>query len=242
MARLGVFGMWRHGVVAATVLAGSGLVLAGVIGDSDRDLPERFEAKQVLVTPAGEDGVRIREVVDQDFGSHDRHGYERVIPNDFGVPTNVTASSPDAPDDVSVANQGLETVIRIGDPGQTVSGQHRYVLEYTLPEAQLSTGALNLDIIHAGEPYETERFEVVVTGMTLDDPSCSQGALGTEGGCTLEPDGDTYRAVISPLPTDDFLTISGFVTGRFAPADVPEPALPERREEPNRVPLAAVML
>ena len=55
-----------------------------------------------LVEPAGDDGLRIRETVDNDFGSFDRHGYERRIPNDFGVPTDVEATSPDAPDDVTV--------------------------------------------------------------------------------------------------------------------------------------------
>ena len=64
--------------------------------------PERFDAKQIEVSPAGNAGLRIREVVDQDFGSFDRHGYQRIIPNDFGVPTHIAARSPDAPADVSV--------------------------------------------------------------------------------------------------------------------------------------------
>ncbi|HEU4839926.1 MAG TPA: hypothetical protein VFT09_00740, partial [Ilumatobacteraceae bacterium] len=83
MAGLGSLGKWRHAVVGATILGGSALALTGLIG-SDRS--ERFDAKQVTVTPDGDDGLRIREVVDQDFGRHDRHGYERIVPNDFGVP------------------------------------------------------------------------------------------------------------------------------------------------------------
>ena len=43
------------------------LGFAGVIGAGSH--PERFEAKTVFVQPAGTDGVRITEVVDQDFGS-----------------------------------------------------------------------------------------------------------------------------------------------------------------------------
>ena len=78
MAGLGSFGMWRHGVVAATVLGGSALVLTGFIG-GERD--EVFEHKQVTVQPAGDDGVRIREVVDVDFRQADRHGYQRVVPS-----------------------------------------------------------------------------------------------------------------------------------------------------------------
>jgi uncharacterized membrane protein YgcG len=240
MAKLGAFGVWRHGVVAASVLAGGALVLAGVVGG--RPHPERFDAKQVVVQPAGDDGVRIREVVDQDFGTHDRHGYERVIPNDFGVPTDVTATSPDAPDDVHTFPLGGETVIRVGDPNVTVTGQHRYVLEYTLPAARLTSGMLFLDIIGDQETLETGRIEVILTGLTLRDPFCSVGARGAVGGCTLQPAGDVYRTVISPLEPGEALTVSGEVTGRVPPADVPIPAIPDRREEPNRAPLAALML
>jgi uncharacterized membrane protein YgcG len=240
MARIGQFGAWRHGVVGASIVAGSALTLAGIIGVPEH--PERFDAKQILVVPAGPDGVRIREVVDQDFGSHDRHGYERIIPNDFGVPTDVEASSPDAPADVHVDQIGGDTQIRLGDPATTVTGQHRYELSYTLPNAQLSTGQLHLDLVGAGTDAETEHFEAVVTGMTLTDPACSVGAAGANGGCTLAQSGDTYRTTIEPLPAGDGVTISGTVSAVGTPADVPVPSLPARRSDDNPVPLAIAML
>jgi len=84
----------RHVVVVLAAVVVPALIFVGVLGKGV--YPERFDAKQVLVMPAGGDGVRIREVVDEDFGSKQRHGYERIIPNDFGVPVNVDASSPDA--------------------------------------------------------------------------------------------------------------------------------------------------
>jgi uncharacterized membrane protein YgcG len=240
MARIGQFGAWRHAVVGASIVAGTVLTLAGVIGVPKH--PERFDAKQILVVPAGPDGVRIREVVDQDFGSNSRHGYERIIPNDFGVPTDVEASSPDAPAEVNAEQLGGETRIRIGDPARTVTGQHRYVLSYTLPDARLSTGQLNLDLVGAGTDAETLHFEAVVSGMTLSDPGCSVGGQGTEGGCTLAQSGDTFRTTIAPLPAGDGVTISGTVTATPAAADVPEPALPARRPKDNPVPLAIAML
>ena len=85
---LGRFGWWRHAAAGMVVLGCSGLAFAGLVG-AERRTEERFEAKQVTVTPTGDDGVTIREVVDEDFGAHDRHGYERIIPNDFGEPTQV---------------------------------------------------------------------------------------------------------------------------------------------------------
>ena len=95
-----------------------------------------------------------------------------------------------------------------------MSGQHRYVLSYTLPEARLSSGELALDIIGTDETLETERFEIVVTGFELDDPLCNVGDADDSGGCELERDGDVYRAVISPLDPGEGITIGGTIVGR----------------------------
>ena len=94
--------VWQHLVVALVIAAITLLAGFRVIGAGDDALirPEHFDAKQVTVQPAagaaGGDGVRIREVVDVDFGLTERRGYQRIVPNDFGVPADVTASSPDA--------------------------------------------------------------------------------------------------------------------------------------------------
>ncbi len=222
----------HHVVVAIAAAVVPVLVVLGLAGDGM--YPERFEAKQVLVTPVG-DGVRIREVVDIDFGNTLRHGYRRTIPNDFGVPVDVVASSPDAPDDLGVSDLGSETEIRIGDPNSTTDGQHRYVLEYTLPDANLSSGQLALNIIGVDETLETERFEIVITGMRLAEPTCYQGSGASPLPCTLDADGDLYRAVIEPLEVGQALAVSGTVTELTPAADVPIPELPPRRH-PSRVP------
>ena len=70
--------------MVAAVAGTTTLVAAGLIGSPARD--ERFQAKQVIVSPAGGDAVRIREIVDIDFADEARRGYQRLIPNDFGVP------------------------------------------------------------------------------------------------------------------------------------------------------------
>ena len=239
---LGKLGWWRHLVMAVVVVGISVLALAGVIGR--KSLPERFEAKLVTVQPSGTDGVRIREVVDEDFGTKDRHGYERFIPIDFGSPTNVEASSPDANATVDVTPLGSEDRIRLGDPNTTFTGQHRYVLSYTLPNAQLSTGRLNLDII--GDPQnpetlETGRFEVDVIGLLLDNPTCDVGEAGTTGGCTLTRVGDVYRTVISPLKPGQGITIGGTITGQLPITQPSDPPIPKRRAD-DRLLLALATL
>ena len=93
--------------------------------------------------------------IDWDFGDNRRHGIVPRIPNDFGAPTDIEASSPDAPADLHVDDQGYQTIIKIGDPDTTITGQHRYTLSYTLPEAQLSTRrSSNIDIL-AGDEFVT---------------------------------------------------------------------------------------
>ncbi len=63
--------------------------MVGLLGGGVHD--ERYEAKQIAVIPIGDDGLRITEIIDDDFGTIERHGYQRLIPNDFGVPQDVVA-------------------------------------------------------------------------------------------------------------------------------------------------------
>lgn len=230
-------GALRHVAVGGSLLAAPALVLMGFLGGGVHE--ERFDAKQVLVTPAGGEGVRIREVIDQDFGTNQRHGHERIIPNDFGQPSDIEASSPDADAGVSVSElAGDKTRIRLGDPDVSIDGQHRYVLTYTLPEARLSTGVLALDIIANDETVDTTRFEVVVSGFELSNPLCSVGSSGDEGGCELVRDGDVYRAVIEPLAAGDGITIGGDIVAITEPVEVAVPPMIERRVQRSVVPLA----
>lgn len=227
---------WRHVLVGVAVVVTPAAVALGLVGNGT--YPQRFDAKQVLVWPAGGDSVRIREVVDDDFGSHDGHGYERKIPTDFGTPTDISASSPDANADLNVVDFGYEVRVRLGDPDNTIDGQHRYVLAYTLPEARLSSGFLALDIINAGEELETGRFEVVLTGFELADPACHTGRYGAIGGCTLTMVGDEYHVVLEPLRAGEGITVEGRILSLDTTTpDLTLPPLPKRRSN-DRLPLA----
>lgn len=229
---LGKIRWWQHAIVGMAVVLLSVLAGVRVIGAGDDALlrSEHFDAKQVTVWPTEsttDDGIRIREVVDIDFGLTEKHGYERIIPNDFGIPANIVASSPDANDDVSTLLIGSETRIRIGDPTITVTGRHRYVLEYELPDANLSSGQLALDIIAEGEPLQTDRFEVVLTGFEFSETTCDTGSLGSFGGCdlTLDQEGN-YVTVIEPLERGEGITVGGTIRSFVVTAIPPEPALP----------------
>ena len=232
---LGRISKARHAVVVTAVGGATALAGFGVIGAGSH--PERFDSWHVVVVPAGSDGVRITETIDQDFGSNERRGHERFVPNDFGAPIEVVAASPDAPDDLSVVNMGAETRIRIGDPDITITGQHRYTLSYTLPQAQLDRGFLALDLID-GDQFERDRFEVVIAGFELDEVNCFAGAAGSSDRCEIVERDGTYRSVIAPLEPFDGVTIDGTIVGvDAAPAAVEPPPVPSRREQGSRLPL-----
>ena len=190
------------------------------------------------MTPAGGDGLRIREVVDIDFGSDERRGYQRLIPNDFGVPVDVDGLSPDAPDDVSVVPEGDETRIRVGDPAVTNTGQHRYVLTYTLPDARLSTGELALDIIGNDETLATEHVRDRRRRPRPRRPAVQRRLVRAVRRVRPRGADGTYRAEIEHARARGTASRSaGASRAITTPPAVAEPPLPARISD-NRVPLA----
>lgn len=226
----------RHGAVIAAVAGTTLLTGTGVMGDGE--FPERFDQWQSVVQPVGVDGLRIVDTFDQDFGSNDRHGPATNIAHDFGVPTDLFADSPDAPHDLFVEQGSGSTDVRIGDPDVIVSGQHRYTFGYTLPNAFLSEGVLSLDVLDPDDK-PIDHFELVVTGMVLENPTCFVGVLGAATTCEFVESRDGYyRAVATPVPVGAGVTVEGDIVGFTEPETVPPPAIPERRST-NRAPLTA---
>ncbi|MGI8757202.1 MAG: DUF2207 family protein, partial [Acidimicrobiales bacterium] len=204
------------------------LALAGLLGE--RLVSERVEGLQVTVSPAGGDGIRIDQVIDQDFGPSDRHGPELVVPTDFGEPTEVTAKSPDAPAGVNTA-VGTDTFsIRIGDPDTTVTGQHRYRVTYVLPDAKVSSGQLALDAVGAQSDIPIDHVEVLVSGFRLSDPTCNVGGIGATGGCELRPVDGGYRVRVEHLAAHQGITIGGAIGGRNDPVTPAARPVPPRRQ------------
>lgn len=245
---LGKIGSWRHAVVGVVIGVLAALAGFGVIGGR---APERFDAKTIVVAREGERALRVTEYLDIDFGDDQRRGLIALIPDDFGAPTDIEVSAPTADDTLTVTPQVGYTEIRVGDPDITFTGQHRYVLEYTLPDAHYDSvefaaeygpgDHLEVDLVAApggvydGDP-ETGRFEAIVTGYELSDTICDVGDLGDTGGCTLADAGDgTYRAVIEPLAENDGVTVGGTIEAFAEPVEIDEPPLPEQRDGgPNR--------
>ncbi len=222
----------RRAVVIATIAGTTGLTALGVLGGGVH--PERYDQWQSVVGPAGADGVRVTDTFDQDFGTNDRRGHERYIPHDYGAPIDVVVSSPDAPDRLFVDDFGDQTRIRVGEPDVTISGQHRYTIAYTLPDAFVSGGVLSLDVLAPDDP-EIDRFELIVTGFVLRDPVCLVGSSGSDEQCEVVESRDGwFRAVVEPVESGAGITVEGDIVDVVEPETVAAPPLPERRDDGGR--------
>ncbi len=235
---LGQVSKVRHAVAIASIAGTTALTGAGVIGGGND--AERYDSFHVLIEPAGDDSLRITETIDQDFGSHDRHGTQRNIPNDYGAPIDITASSLDAPDNLSAIDYGDYTQIRIGDPNVTISGQHRYVLSYSLPAANMSDGTFAIDAVGTYFELEFVHAEVVVTGIELDQPRCFVGAFAGIDPSAIEQQDGVYRVQLDSLAPGTGVTIDGGIVALTTPAHVDPPSLPARRSD-DRLPLTLGM-
>jgi hypothetical protein len=159
-------------VVVVAVLVAVATALVALLGAG-----QRVDGLWVGATISADGSAEVVEVVDYDFGAVDKHGMYRDVP---GLRTSapVQVSSPDAPDDATVSD-GAVPRIRIGDPDQTVSGRHRYVLRYTL-DGVAPGGHLAWDAVGTGWGVGIAHVEVhVVAPVELDRTRCVAGTAGS---------------------------------------------------------------
>ena len=96
----------------------------------------------------------------------------------------------------------------------------------------MSGGRLDLDIIGNDESFETQRFEVVLTGFDFDSIECFSGAREALGGCSFERgEADDLVAVIEPFAPGEGITVSGSI------ASLVTSTLPSSPEPPGAIPI-----
>jgi uncharacterized membrane protein YgcG len=140
--------------------------------------------------------LQITERITYDFGSESRHGIFRTIPSMFTYDDvndrvyrieDVEVTSPTAPDDVEVSEEGGTTTIRVGDPDQEITGTHTYTLRYRVE------GALNGFPDHdelywnaIGDEWQApiQRARVTVQSPAdIQRVTCFQGYQGSTEAC-----------------------------------------------------------
>jgi hypothetical protein len=97
----------------------------------------------------------------------------------------VTVSSATAPDQVELIGMGSQTRIRIGDPARTVSGRHRYRIQYPLT-GLAPDGKVAWDAVGTGWPVGLSGIEIhLVAPFEFTAPSCVQGPAGSRQPCEV---------------------------------------------------------
>lgn len=208
---------------AGGLAIGAITALGGLLGD-----PERVNRLWVGAALDDGGGADVVEVIDYDFGAgQDKHGIFRTIP---GLTTDsaVRVSSASAPSGIAAKTSELvggEPGIRlkIGDPNITISGRHRYRLDYALPTLA-TAGRLAWDAVGAAWTVPIRQTEIhVVAPWRFDALLCSTGRTGATGGCTLtQPEPGHLMVEVGSLASGEGVTIEA----SRGPALLTRPSLP----------------
>ncbi|MFC3571703.1 DUF2207 domain-containing protein [Streptomyces yaanensis] len=164
---------------------------------------ERVTTMWVGARIAADGSARITEVIDYDFG-HDgttKHGIYRDLPDlpydEEAAEVAVTLDGARVPWELTTGDYYLEpnghreiaTRIKVGDPGRSVNGLHRYRVQYTL-QGVVRKGRLAWNAVGTGWRIDRSRVEIhVVAPYALTGPRCVHGTDGSHKSCTVESAG-----------------------------------------------------
>ncbi len=231
-----------------TVAAFFCLASATVRAESVRSFDVQYE-----VRPDGV--VVVEERITYDFGSLQRHGIyrdiETITPNAEGTLYQVTLSDIVVSDEygntlpVSTSHKrskGSDQIsLRIGDPDRTISGEHVYVIDYTVSgavtyfsdhdELYWNATGTGWDV-----PIEQASVRVIVppdaSGTAALQTACYTGAQGsTATNCTATTSGTSATYEAMALQSGEGLTVvAGFPKGlvaqlEAAPYTPPKPSI-----------------
>ncbi|MEV6737500.1 DUF2207 domain-containing protein [Streptomyces sp. NPDC051104] len=164
---------------------------------------ERVTTMWVGAEVAADGSIRVTEVIDYDFGHPDttRHGIYRDLPDlmDDQEYAKVAATMDghrvpwefdvgdyyEAPD----GQREIATRIKVGDPGGSVTGVHRYRLQYTLTDV-VKKGRIAWDAVGTGWRVDRSNVQIhVVAPYELTGTRCVRGTNGSQDPCTARKDG-----------------------------------------------------
>lgn len=202
---------------------------------------ETIPSYDVAIDVRPDGSLHVREEIDYDFGSAQRHGIYRTIPVRYQVDDTYdrvieisglrVVSTTGAPSGAETSEEGGSLVIRVGDPDRTVSGRQTYVLDYDVRGAMNSFNDYEEVYWNAiGPEWEAPiaRGTVRVTVPTAElNALCFAGPSGSaQPPGSVTQDGRTVTCVEWAMPAYTGLTVSVAVPP--GAVDVPPPILQER--------------
>jgi uncharacterized membrane protein YgcG len=179
--------------IAAAVLA---TILVAPRGASAQDELESITSYDTRIAIQRDGSILVTEQIAYDFGPDERHGIIREIPVRFRYNGSYdriyrldvqSVQSPDAPSQYTVDSNGSSVRIRIGDPNQTVTGEHTYIISY------LVGGSLNGFADHdelywnaVGNQWDVPVYQAsaqVTAPVAVSRAVCFAGPLGFTASC-----------------------------------------------------------
>ena len=226
--------------VIAVLIVASGALLA-TSGIARAQLSEQIDGYDVAIELRTDGSLRITEVIDYDFGVTEHHGIFRDVPTrvhyddtyDRVYPLTVESVSATggASADYTTERDGSLTRIKIGDPEETVSGDHRYTIVYTVEGA--TNGFSDHDELYwnaIGDEWPVSIDDVTVQVEApgdITDSLCFQGPERS----TLPCDGQKVRGASATFRHQHLDPFSGVTIVLAFPKgvlDAPAPILEER--------------
>jgi hypothetical protein len=204
-------------LVVVGFVVGGAAAIGAAVGDS-----ERISGLWAGAVVASDGSARITEVIDYDFGILQRHGIYRDVPG-LSPEAQVTVSSVTAPDEVELFSVGSGTQIRVGDPSRTISGRHRYRIQYP-QDGVAPDGGLAWNAVGTQWPVGMGDVQVdVVAPFEFQGLSCVQGAAGSKAPCKVtQPEPGHLVARLSALRAGQGATLYA-TSGRQLEAAPPLP-------------------
>jgi uncharacterized membrane protein YgcG len=251
----------RTGLVLAAALLATTLVAGGASDAHAQETGWRITSFDVAIVLLEDGSFAVLEEISVVF-DEERRGIFRTIPTRYGfddqhervieVRSPAVQTSAGTPDDLQVDQGRDEIEMRIGHPDRWITGEHTYVISYTVE------GALNRFDTHdelywnvtgEGWPVPIERASARLGGVPFQDVTCFAGPLGTGGLCEtieVEPGSDQAGVATGRIPPGGGMT----VVASIAPGtvDVVPPRLEERRSlryaflgNPYAIPLTIIV-
>jgi uncharacterized protein (TIGR04222 family) len=224
------------------VVMGAAAALSLATRPAHAQFVEQVDHYDAVIEIRTDDSIRITETIDYDFGVTEHHGIIRAIPTRLAYDEtsdrlyplhleSVTATEGASADAEIEQTDGGLTVIRIGDPDRTVSGDVRYTLVYTVDAAlngfddhdELYWNPLGLD---TQVPVERATIKVEAPA-TITQVACFHGPLRSTLPCDRAVSKGT-RAVFGQAglgPFEGVTVVVGLPKGAVA---APAPILAER--------------
>ncbi len=160
------------------------------------------------------------------------HGILRAIPDSYKghslqLHINSVSSDTSAPSQYTTYDSGNNTVLKIGDPNQTVTGAQEYNIDYTLrnvisfyPDHDELYWDVNGD--QWSQPFDAVKVNLTLPSGVIQNrtPVCYAGSFGsTAQSCTITTTDSTVNATTTTAlqPNQTLTYVVGFSTGFFTP-------------------------